>query len=605
MQRLGTFYAVIVLGGALLVGAPPVYAAEPAARPDGLSADGGRYYGPLVNGRFHGRGRLVWDNGDVYEGDFVDGRMSGKGRRTRANGDVYEGEFRAGRANGKGRLQDAQGATYVGEFRDDEFSGKGRYEAPGDFNYEGDFLFGEFDGQGEYREANHHYKGGFRRGRYSGHGEGTYPDGSTYRGNHVKGRWEGKGRFENTAKEVYEGDFRGNEFTGKGTYTSPAGIRYEGGFAKWRFEGQGKYFLPDGSFYEGRFVNGSLQGRGSFSSKDGTRYIGNFKDWLYEGAGELRMSNGDVYKGQFQNGMFHGRGTYTYAQPRDGKKQASGIWQRGRLQEHAAAMPGGASLGLEAALYSQRKLLDEALAAIAPDDPGKIDMYVLTVAGDGSQEVFRREVEYVRKQFAERFGTGSRSVSLVNSRSTFTTVPMATVTSIGEAVKAIAGRMDKEKDILFLYLTSHGSPDVGFYLNQEHMDLRGLSARDLAGILKESGIRWKVVVVSACYSGGFLSPLRDDTTLIITAARADRRSFGCADENDFTYFGEAYFRDALPQSTSFAEAFEKAKAIVEKREATHQVNGEKMKEEDFSRPQMHNPDKVDAYLRTWWTQVSR
>jgi hypothetical protein len=303
--------------------------------------------------------------------------------------------------------------------------------------------------------------------------------------------------------------------------------------------------------------------------------------------------------------MYHGQGTPAYARPRDGKAQESGVWDMGSLPSAGIGRNAKPTADIEAALYGQRKLLDDALAAVAPNDPGKVDMYVLTVAGDGSQEVFRREVEFVRKQFADRFGTGDRSISLVNSRTTMATLPMATVTSIGEAVKAIAAKMDKERDILFLYLTSHGSPEVGFYLDQNHIDLRSLSAKSLAAMLKESGIKWKVVVVSACYSGGFIFPLRDENTMVITAARSDRKSFGCADENDFTYFGEAYFRDALPRSTSFSEAFEKARAIVERREATHQVNGEKLTEEDFSRPQMHNPDKVDAYLRTWWGQAGR
>ena len=103
-------------------------------------------------------------------------------------------------------------------------------------------------------------------------------------------------------------------------------------------------------------------------------------------------------------------------------------------------------------------------------------------------------------------------------------------------------------------------------LNQNGMDLRDLSAADLGRLLRESGIRWKVVVISACYSGGFVDPLKDDGTLVITAARHDRQSFGCADENDFTYFGRAYFKEALPQASSFQDAFRKAEGIVREME---------------------------------------
>ena len=593
--------AVVAFLGALLVGAPSVYAADPA-KPDAISADGGRYYGALVDGRFHGRGRMEWSHGDRYEGEFAAGVMAGKGRMVWAGGDEYEGEFRNGRANGRGRSRMADGSVHTGEYRDGYFSGKGRLESPGDFTYEGDFAFDLFDGQGHYVENGYEYRGGFKRGRYSGEGESTSPDGSKYRGTHVQGRWEGKGRFENTSKEVYEGDFKASEFTGKGLYKRPDGWRYEGEFRNWRPHGAGKYYTPDGSYFQGRFEGGDIAGRGKYVDNDGTLYDGHFQNWRYHGQGELKLPNGDVYRGQFQHGFYHGKGTLTYARARGGKTQETGTWQMGSLDGGKDARP---TADVETAIYTQRKLLDDTLAGIAANDPSKTEMYVLAVAGDGSQEVFRREVEFVRKQFADRFGTGERTVALINSRTTLATAPMATVTSIAEAVKAIAAKMDRENDILFVYLSSHGSPELGLYLNQSSIQMRSLGAKSLAAILKENGIRWKVVVVSACYAGGFIYPLRDDGTMVIAAARSDRKSFGCADENDFTYFGEAYFRDALPQSTSFAEAFEKAKTIVEKREAEQQPKGAKPKEEEFSRPQMHNPEKVDAYLRKWWTQAAR
>jgi hypothetical protein len=593
----------VLLFGALLTGALSVFA-DPA-RPDAISTDGGRYYGPMVDGKFQGKGRLEWDNGDVYEGEFADGRYSGKGRAKYAGLGDYDGEFRDGRAHGKGRFRLLSGDVYTGEFREGLYSGKGRMDYNNGSWYEGDFERGELHGKGHFFEKKgSEYKGGFDNGRYSGEGESTLADGARYRGSFANGYWNGKGRFENAAREVYEGDFKDGEFTGKGTFKRADGTRFEGEFLNWRPAGQGKSIQSDGSYYEGRFTEAGLTGRSRFVGSDGTVYDGLFKDWRYDGQGELKLPNGDVYKGSFRSGFYHGKGTLTYARARGGKTQETGMWQMGRL-DAGGGREAKPAVDVETAIYAQRKLLDDALAGIAANDPSKVEMYVLAVAGDGAQEVFRREVEFVRKQFADKFGTGARTVSLVNSRSTLGTMPMATVTSVGEAVKAIAAKMDKERDILFIYLTSHGSPELGLYLNQNSIQLRSLTPRALAAILKESGIRWKMVVVSACYAGGFLSPLRDETTMVIAAARSDRKSFGCADENDFTYFGEAYFRDALPRSTSFAEAFEKARAIVEKREAEQQPRGQKPKQEEFSRPQMHNPEKVDAYLRTWWGQAAR
>ncbi len=58
-------------------------------------------------------------------------------------------------------------------------------------------------------------------------------------------------------------------------------------------------------------------------------------------------------------------------------------------------------------------------------------------------------------------------------------------------------------------------------------------------------------MVSACYAGGFIEPLKDDRTLVITAADAHHTSFGCGAESDFTYFGKAYFDQALRATYSF------------------------------------------------------
>jgi hypothetical protein len=258
---------------------------------------------------------------------------------------------------------------------------------------------------------------------------------------------------------------------------------------------------------------------------------------------------------------------------------------------------------VEAALYLQRPLLDQALATLNPSDPSRIGMYFLGVAGDGTQEVFRREVEYVRKQFDRDFGTRGRSLTLINSRTTVDTQPMATRTSLRAALQAIARQMDRQKDILFLFLTSHGTPTHELVLGQFGMDLPGLPARELARLLKQQQIRWKVVVVSACYAGGFIAPLEDEHTLVITAARKDRSSFGCADDNDFTYFGRAFFKESLPNSNSFDEAFRQSGKLITSWELRDRQSAPKNEVIPHSYPQMSSPATVLAYLARWRAQL--
>jgi hypothetical protein len=85
-------------------------------------------------------------------------------------------------------------------------------------------------------------------------------------------------------------------------------------------------------------------------------------------------------------------------------------------------------------------------------------------------------------------------------------------------------------------------------------------------MLADSGIKWKVIVISACFSGGFIEPLKDDNTLIITAADAFHSSFGCDYDSDYTWFSQALYDEALRDTFSFVEAFDAAKKTVGDRE---------------------------------------
>jgi hypothetical protein len=583
--------------------------ASPCTKPDALTPDGGRYCGPLEGGRMHGRGVLEWDNGERYEGEFADGRYSGTGRLRFGSGETYEGEFRAGLMDGRGRMTLVDGAVYTGEFRKDYFNGQGRLETLQGEVYEGAFKNGHYHGHGRLTDAAGIYEGEFKDGMHWGEGVLTYEDGGKYAGSFERGRFHGQGRFRGESGETYEGTFRNGQLAGHGRKSLKDGSRYEGEFKDWRFHGKGMYTDSAGNLYDGRFNDGVFEGTGRFVAKNGVVYEGEFKSWRSHGQGVQTEANGDTYKGGFAYGVYEGEGTLTYAKPRpDGRTQVEGTWRYGTLdkpEERARALA-----NVETALYGQRHLLDRALASVARQDPKRIDLYLLAIAGDGTQEVFRREVEYVREQFAQRFGTRARTVTLVNSRHTVGTLPMATNTSIREALKAIAARMDRRNDILFLFLTSHGSKEHELSLNLAGLGLAGLTAAKLGELLEASGIRWKVVVVSACYGGGFVDAIRNDRTLVITAARRDRQSFGCADENDFTYFGRAYFKEALPQSGSFQDAFGKAEALVRRWELEHAVApaaaapGAKP-EEPLSLPQLHSGELIDRHLQRFWAQFRR
>lgn len=447
------------------------------------------------------------------------------------------------------------------------------------------------------------YYGALVDGLRQGQGRVEWDNGSRYEGGFERGLYSGKGRFESSTGDVYEGDFAAGQFTGTGVLVRKDGSRHDGKFVKWVPTGEGRYTDAQGNVYEGAFVDGELQGTGRVTSKDGARYEGELKRWMPHGQGTLRLASGDVYTGGFAYGQFDGQGTLKYAKARrDGRTEESGIWRHGRPRDtNREDDEARARANAESALYNQRALLTRAIAALTPREPGKTNLYLLAVAGDGSQEVFHREVDFVRGEFERTFHIGGHVLALINSRNTVEKAPMATLTSIRESLHAIASRMDRDEDILFVFLTSHGSRDHQLTLNQEGIDLADLSARELGKMLADTGIRWKVVVVSACYSGGFIDALKDDHTLIITAARRDRTSFGCADDAEFTDFGRAYFKEALPASHSFQEAFRKATTLVDQWETDDGRTGAN----ERSLPQMESSPQIEEKLDRWWRQAAQ
>ena len=132
------------------------------------------------------------------------------------------------------------------------------------------------------------------------------------------------------------------------------------------------------------------------------------------------------------------------------------------------------------------------------------------------------------------------------------------------SLQAAANGMDADNDILFLILTSHGSR-AGLAVKAGRLT-QTLTPSNLAYMLARTGMRYKVVVISACYSGVFIPRLANPDTLVITAADADHPSFGCRDKAKWTYFGNAFFNMALRQAKSLKDAFVVARSLVKKRE---------------------------------------
>jgi tetratricopeptide (TPR) repeat protein len=208
---------------------------------------------------------------------------------------------------------------------------------------------------------------------------------------------------------------------------------------------------------------------------------------------------------------------------------------------------------------------------------------------DGSQSVFDSEATRAAKIVAERFAAEFSAV-----RSNTKKREDATGATVAATIKEAAAAMDVDHDVLFVILTSHGSQAGVEVKAGSHEET--ITPLNLVTALNGASARYRVVIISACYSGVFVRPLADPNTLVITAADADHSSFGCRNGNDWTYFGDAFFNDALRHTSNLREAFTSAAALVRKRERQKHLTP--------SNPQMAGGENVEHILKGETDQVS-
>ncbi|MBC2691112.1 MULTISPECIES: C13 family peptidase [Pseudomonas] len=532
--------------------------------PDARLPDGGRYRGDLVDGLLQGRGRIDYPNGSWYAGQFDKGQWHGQGEWHGSNGEVYRGAFQQGLFHGQGALSTS------------------------DSSYTGGFKLGRRDGEGTLKENGMTYRGEFKADQYSGLGRLELEDGSQYQGQFAHGKPNGEGQRSDASGNQFSGHFINGQLDGIGSFNSAEGDSYVGGFKQNQLHGKGRYENADGDVWIGQFKEGALSGKGELIGADNSHYLGHFSDWRFTGQGRLNLPDGSFYVGQFDNDSYQGHGTLVLT---DGTVQ-SGDWINGQRVRDADGklLPDTLELGL----LAQGRLLDEALANVPASTPA-VELYSLTLGGDGKQSVFLRESDYVSNMLASRFGAYGQ-IRLVNHRDHLSDRPMATRENLRRAALTLAERSGPE-DLLFIYLTSHGTHEHELVLDQPRMELADLPADELAAVLAPLKNRDKIIVISACYSGGFLPALKDNRTLVMTASQADRVSFGCSEEADFTYFGDALFAQALNQTDDLEHAFKLAKATVAERELADNF--------EASEPQIWAPKGVLARWQVLRKQQAR
>ncbi len=209
-------------------------------------------------GEYHGKGVIIYSNGEKYVGGFKDGKYDGQGTFTYSDGSKWEGEWKEGlRYTGKGTIHFESGSKYVGEYKDGKYNGQGTLTHPNGDKYVGEFKDGLRNGQGTY----------------------NYPDG-----------------------RKYVGEFKDNKANGQGRLALPSGAKYVGQWKKGKYI-QGTLSLPSGAKYVGEFKDDERNGKGVNYSVNGVIKSGIWKEniltnnWTFEAVENFLKNKYPQFKG--------------------------------------------------------------------------------------------------------------------------------------------------------------------------------------------------------------------------------------------------------------------------------------------------------------------
>jgi hypothetical protein len=134
------------------------------------------------------------------------------------------------------------------------------------------------------------------------------------------------------------------------------------------------------------------------------------------------------------------------------------VWAPVEL-EPAVASTDDAPADQEALLFAQQSKIDRALAAIEPAARRRANVFFLGFAGVGEEKVFAQEIDLAAQVIGNRYAVGSRGVSLINDARDLQSAPLASLSALKYALNGLAAKMNVERDVLFLSISSHGSQD--------------------------------------------------------------------------------------------------------------------------------------------------
>lgn len=232
------------------------------------------------------------------------------------------------------------------------------------------------------------------------------------------------------------------------------------------------------------------------------------------------------------------------------------------LQKQAANLGYQQSMGINSkSLWEDEKTLHKVLMELKPQDPKKSDIYLIVAALD-SDAVFGREANETAKLLSKKYQANGRTIILSTGDDEANNTPEGNPNNLAKSIARIGEIIDKQNDIFVLYISTHGHPITGLAYKNKNLASGFIGPKYLANMLEENGIKKRLIIISACFSGIFIPEIGNEESVIVTAAAHDRASFGCRPDNDWTFFGYAFINQALRTGIEFKMAFNNARNII-------------------------------------------
>lgn len=184
-----------------------------------------------------------------------------------------------------------------------------------------------------------------------------------------------------------------------------------------------------------------------------------------------------------------------------------------------------------------------------PEPPGRI--IFAGFAMHSQSKAFRNDV-LLAEQRVKEIDPNALMLKLANpAHDQPTDWPQATAENFALVMSKTA-EVARPRDRVLLFISTHSNPGL-LNISAGGKNLQPLTPQALSDALAPLNKVPVLVVLSACYSGAFVEPLKAPNRVVITATDARRTSFQCKYSGNHTPFAEALFGQAGGASLSVTD----------------------------------------------------